>query len=70
MRKVAETLGMDYFDDSTYQANRMMYWPSVPVNGDFVFVENDAARSSPITICLNTPTAGLSLWPTSSASPR
>ena len=25
-RKVAEKVGIDYFDDSTYQATRLMYW--------------------------------------------
>jgi len=40
MRMVAKQIGMDYFDDSTYQANRMMFWASCPVNGDFVFEEN------------------------------
>ena len=39
MRQVAHDLGMDYFDDSTYQANRMMYWASCPSNGEFVFEE-------------------------------
>ena len=27
-RKIAEKVGIDYFDDSTYQATRLMYWPS------------------------------------------
>lgn len=27
-RKVAEKIGIDYFDDSTYQPTRLMYWPS------------------------------------------
>lgn len=27
-RKIAETIGIDSFDDSTYQAARLMYWPS------------------------------------------
>ena len=27
-RKVAEKVGIDYFDDSTYQPTRLMYWPS------------------------------------------
>ena len=43
MRQVARDLGMDYFDDSTYQANRMMYWASCPSNGDFVFDESVGA---------------------------
>ena len=40
MRQVAHDLGMDFFDDSTYQANRMMYWASCPSNGVFVFDES------------------------------
>ena len=27
-RKIAEKIGIDYFDDSTYQPTRLMYWPS------------------------------------------
>ena len=27
-RKMAEKIGIDYFDDSTYQPTRLMYWPS------------------------------------------
>ena len=27
-RKLAESLGMDLFDDTTYQPTRLMYWPS------------------------------------------
>lgn len=41
MRMAAKAIGMDYMDDSTYQANRMMYWASCPSNGEFVFDEND-----------------------------
>ena len=27
-RKVAQEIGMDMFDDTTYQPHRLMYWPS------------------------------------------
>ena len=40
MRQVAKDIGMDYFDDTTYQANRMMYWASCPSDGVFVFEES------------------------------
>lgn len=40
MRMVAKEIGMDFFDDTTYQANRMMYWSSCPSNGEFVFAEH------------------------------
>ena len=47
MRMVARQIGMDFFDDSTYQANRMMYWASCPSNGDFVFLEQDGDPLAP-----------------------
>lgn len=47
MRMVANDIGMDYFDDSTYQANRMMYWASCPTNGEFVFMEKDGEPLEP-----------------------
>lgn len=31
-RKIAEKVGIDYFDDTTYQATRLMYWPSHPTD--------------------------------------
>ena len=40
MRQVAKDIGLDYFDDTTYQANRMMYWSSCPTDGKFVFEES------------------------------
>lgn len=36
-RKVAATLGIDKFDDTTYQPQRVMYWPSTSQDGEFVF---------------------------------
>lgn len=41
-RKVARDIGMDYFDDSTYESSRLMYWPSTSRDGDFVFHYKDA----------------------------
>ena len=40
MRMIASKIGMDYFDDTTYQANRMMFWASCPSDGEFFFEEN------------------------------
>ena len=34
-RMVAQDIGMDLFDDTTYEPCRLMYWPSTPVNGVF-----------------------------------
>lgn len=49
MRMVAKQIGLDYFDDTTYQANRMMYWASCPANADFFFAENDGEPLNPDT---------------------
>lgn len=35
-RKLAELIYMDYFDDTTYQPQRIMYYPSVSRNGSYV----------------------------------
>ena len=40
LRQVANDIGMDYFDDTTYEATRMMYWSSCPKDAEFVFEEN------------------------------
>ena len=36
-RKIAEDIGIDLFDDSTYEPHRLMYWPSTSADGAFVF---------------------------------
>ncbi len=36
-RYVAQMLGIDYFDECSYQPNQLMYWPSCPQNGTFTF---------------------------------
>lgn len=36
-RRVAEQLGIEKFDDSTYQPERLMYWPSTSQDGEFYF---------------------------------
>lgn len=46
-RKVAEKVGIDYFDDSTYQAARLMYWPSHSVDVQPVFKYYDAPFLQP-----------------------
>lgn len=34
-RRIADEIGIDYFDDTTYQASRLMYWPSISSDGDY-----------------------------------
>ena len=38
-RIVAEIIGLEYFDATTFQPNRIMYFPSVSVDGDYVCKE-------------------------------
>lgn len=46
-RMFAKEVGIDMFDDSTYEANRLMYWPSTSVNGEYVFKEKDGDALNP-----------------------
>lgn len=36
-RKVASIIGMEYADRTTFQAERLMYWPSVSKDGQYVY---------------------------------
>ena len=40
-RKIAEAVGIDLFDITTYQLPRLFYWPSTPKDGDYVFEYQD-----------------------------
>ena len=47
-RKIAQEIGIDYFDDTTYQSSRLMYWPSCSRDGRYVFrVSEDAPWIDP-----------------------
>ena len=41
-RKIAEKIGIDYFDDSTFQPTRLMYWPSHSTDVEPFFQYYDA----------------------------
>jgi predicted P-loop ATPase len=40
-RYLAQALGIDYFDPCSYLPNQLMYWPSTPSDGQFLFREAD-----------------------------
>lgn len=42
-RKMADDIGMDYFDSTTFQPSRLMYWPSYSRDAEYVFEYNDGA---------------------------
>lgn len=40
-RRVAEYVGIEQMDVSTYEPSRLMYWPSCPRDGEYVFREQE-----------------------------
>lgn len=41
VRKLAQKIGMDLFDDTTYELARLFYWPSIPKDVEPVFEYQD-----------------------------
>ncbi len=66
-RKIAEDLGIDFFDDTTYEPHRLMYWPSTSKDGEYVFKVLDEEWLDPEEV-LNryTDWRDSSYWPESS----
>ncbi|APC85790.1 virulence-associated E family protein [Clostridium botulinum] len=67
-RMVASDLGIDQFDDTTYEPSRLMYWPSTSSDGDYIFKIQDETWLNPDEI-LARYTFGwqdVSYWPESS----
>lgn len=46
-RMVAKEIGIDLFDDTTYEAARLMYWPSTPSDGEFYYKVKDGSLLNP-----------------------
>ena len=66
-RRVAEVLGIDKFDDTSYQHQRMMYWPSVSQDGAYFFKYTDAPLLDPDEVLATYHNwQDVSSWPTSS----
>lgn len=38
-RRIADDIGINMFDDTTYEPSRLMYWPSTPADGEYIFKE-------------------------------
>lgn len=49
-RKVADEIGIEMFDDTTYEPSRLMYWPSTSSDGEFVFQDIEGALLDPDAI--------------------
>jgi predicted P-loop ATPase len=40
-RRIASNIGIDYFDDTSFQPARFMYWPSSSKDGEYIFEYQD-----------------------------
>lgn len=68
-RVVASKLDIEWFDDTTYQPERLMFWSSAAQDGVFEFLEQDKVLLNPVELLPETwkdPTT----WLTSSRTPR
>ena len=66
-RRIADDIGIESFDSSTHQAERLMYWPSCPKDVEYVYQHNEGKLIS-VDTYLSTyrDWRDTSLWPTSS----
>ncbi|MCD8157851.1 MAG: virulence-associated E family protein [Clostridiales bacterium] len=46
-RYLAQMLGIDYFDECSYLPNQLMFWPSSPSNGEYLYLESDKSWLNP-----------------------
>lgn len=66
-RKIASGLGIDQFDDSTYQPQRCMFWPSTSRDGEFLFGYLDGDILNPDEVLASYKDwRDISAWPVSS----
>ena len=64
-RRVADDLNLTRFDPTTFEPARLMYWPSTPENGEFVFQYSDAPFLDPDEVLKTyADWRDASLWPT------
>ena len=65
-RRIADNIGIEFFDPSTHQAERLMYWPSHPKDVEYVYQHCEGALVS-VDTYLSTyrDWRDTSLWPTS-----
>lgn len=66
-RRVAFMLGIDKFDDTSYQPQRVMYWPSCSQDGEYLFQHLDGTFLDPDEVLASYHNwADVSSWPMSS----
>jgi hypothetical protein len=66
-RKIASDIGMELFDATTFEANRLMFWPSVSSDAEYVFEHSNGDILSADSV-LNTydDWTDITEWPTHS----
>ncbi|GAA0753595.1 virulence-associated E family protein [Clostridium sartagoforme] len=65
-RMIASDIGIELFDDSTYEPSRLMYWPSTSSDGEFIYKEIDGKLVNPDEVLARYQNwKDLSLWPVS-----
>ena len=64
-RRVADDLNLARFDPTTFEAARLMYWPSTPEDGEYLFQHSDAPFVDPDAVLATyADWRDASLWPT------
>jgi predicted P-loop ATPase len=64
IRKVASIIGIEMFDHTGYQVNRLMYWPSTAKDGEFIFKEQKGLPlSADLVLAMYSDWQDVSQWP-------
>lgn len=67
-RRIAGDIGIELFDNSTFEPERLMFWPSSPKDGDYYFRLQDGPWVDPDEVLARyTDWRDTSLWPTADA---
>lgn len=66
-RMLAQDIGIDQFDDTTYEPHRLMYWPSTSADAEYIYEFQDGDFLDPDKVLSRYPDwKDVSYWPESS----
>ena len=69
-RKLAECIGLTFADPTTFELNRLMYWPSCSADGEFVYRAGDKPLAlTDGILAMYTDWHDMGLWPTVPGKP-
>lgn len=64
-RAIARQIGIDYFDPTTYEASRLMYWPSCPQDYDYrTYAQDGGGLDAETVLSVYEDWRDMSAWPT------